>query len=316
MESAGDLNGLSAGAEAGAAPQYPGLLGFNASAPRMKAMSEERKMRPAERLASYDPIWSSLRAQAEEMAHNEPELSSFAHATILKHERLEEALAFHLARKIGNEDLGAMQVREIFQEAFAADRQIGDAIRADLAAVFQRDPACHSYLQAFLFFKGFHALQGYRVGHWLWLKGRKIVAYFFQNRISDLFSVDIHPATRVGRGIMIDHATGVIIGETAVVEDDVSIMQGVTLGGTGKEHEDRHPKVRRGVLLGVGAKVLGNIEIGEYSRVGAGSVVLKPVPPHTTVAGVPARIVGKAPGRPSQDMDQSLGGCGDWDPQI
>ena len=276
-------------------------------------MSEDRKLRPAERLASYDPIWSSLRREAEELAQKEPELASLAHATILKHERLEEALAFHLARKLGSEDLGPMQVREIFQEAYASDRQIGDAVRADLAAVYQRDPACHSYLQAFLFFKGFHALQTYRVAHWLWGNGRRVVAYFVQNRMSDLFAVDIHPATRVGRGIMIDHATGVVIGETAVIDDDVSIMQGVTLGGTGKENEDRHPKVRRGVLLGVGAKVLGNIEIGEYSRVGAGSVVLKPVPAHTTVAGVPARVIGKAPQRPSQDMDQCLDEC---DPSI
>jgi serine O-acetyltransferase len=276
-------------------------------------MSEDRKLRPAERLASIDPIWSSLRREAEELAHKEPELGSFAHATILKHERLEEALAFHLARKLGSEDLGAMQVREIFQEAYGDDRQIGVAVRADLAAVYQRDPACHSYLQAFLFFKGFHALETHRVAHWLWHKGRKVVAYFVQNRMSDLFAVDIHPATRMGRGIMIDHATGVVIGETAVIEDEVSIMQGVTLGGTGKENEDRHPKVRRGVLLGVGAKVLGNIEIGEYSRVGAGSVVLKPVPAHTTVAGVPARVIGKAPQRPSQDMDQCLDEC---DPSI
>jgi serine O-acetyltransferase len=277
-------------------------------------MSEDRNLRPAaERLASYDPIWSYLRAEAEELARTEPELASFAHATILRHDRLEEALSFHLARKIGSEDLGAMQVRQIFQEAFAADPQLGAAVRADLAAVYQRDPACHTHLQAFLFFKGFHALQSWRIAHWLWSRGRKVMALFFQNRISDLFAVDIHPAARLGRGIMIDHATGVVIGETAVVDDDVSIMQGVTLGGTGKEHEDRHPKVRRGVLVGVGAKVLGNIEIGEYSRVGAGSVVLKPVPPHTTVAGVPARIIGKAPERPSQDMDQCLGDC---DPSI
>jgi serine O-acetyltransferase len=277
-------------------------------------MSEERKLRPAERLASCDPIWSSLRREAEELAQNEPELASFAHATILKHDRLEEALAFHLARKIGGEDLGSMQVREIFQQAFGENPEIADAVRADLAAIFQRDPACSSYVQAFLFFKGFHALESYRVANWLWTRGRKLMALFIQNRISDLFAVDIHPAARLGRGIMIDHATGVVIGETAVVEDDVSMLHGVTLGGTGKEDEDRHPKVRRGVLLSAGAKVLGNIEIGEYSRVGAGSVVLKAVPPHTTVAGVPARVIGKAPSRPSQDMDQCC--LGDNDPSI
>ncbi len=280
-------------------------------------MSRDSKLHAAAgRVAQHDPIWSAMRAQAEHLTQSEPELASFAHATILKHERLEEALSFHLARKIGNEDLSPMLVRETFEEAFAADPEIGCAVRTDLSAVYQRDPACHSYVQAFLFFKGFHALQSYRVAHWLWKNSREVMAYFFQNRMSDLFGVDIHPATRIGRGIMIDHATGVVIGETAMVEDDVSIMQGVTLGGTGKESGDRHPKVRRGVLLSMGVKVLGNIEIGEYSRVGAGSVVLKSIPPHTTAVGVPARIVGKASERPSQDMDQSLQGCEDYDPSI
>jgi serine O-acetyltransferase len=270
-------------------------------------MNRERKILAQNKVASYDPIWSALREQAEQLAESEAELASFAHATILKHERLEQALSYHLAKKIGGEDLSSMQVREIFEDAFVAEPAMGEAVRADLSAVFQRDPACHSYLQAFLFFKGFHALQSYRVAHYLWLQGRKTMALFVQNRMSDLFAVDIHPAARLGRGIMIDHATGVVIGETAVVGDDVSMLHGVTLGGTGKQNEDRHPKVGRGVLLSAGAKVLGNIEIGEYSRVGAGSVVLKPVPPHTTVAGVPARVIGKAGSpRPSQDMDHNL----------
>ena len=264
-------------------------------------------MRAVKKVASCDPIWSALRQQAEQLAESEPELASFAHATILKHDRLEEALSYHLAKKIGGEDLSPMQVREIFEDAFAADRSMGEAVRADLSAVFERDPACHSYVQGFLFFKGFHALVSYRVAHHLWNGGRKLMALFIQNRMSDLFAVDIHPAAKLGRGIMIDHATGVVIGETAVVGDDVSMLHGVTLGGTGKEDEDRHPKIGRGVLLSVGAKVLGNIVIGEYSRVGAGSVVLKPVPPHTTVAGVPARIIGKAGSqRPSQDMDHGF----------
>ena len=270
-------------------------------------MSRKQKMRAVEKVASCDPIWSALRVQAEQLAESEPELASIAHATILKHDLLEEALSYLLAKKIGGEDLSPMQLREMFQDAFAAEPAMGAAVRADLSAVFQRDPACHSYVQAFLFFKGFHALQSYRVAHFLWNQGRKLVALFIQNRMSDLFAVDIHPAARLGRGIMIDHATGVVIGETAVVGDDVSMLHGVTLGGTGKENEDRHPKIGRGVLLSVGAKVLGNIEIGEYSRVGAGSVVLKPVPPHTTVAGVPARVIGKAgSARPSQDMDHGL----------
>ena len=228
----------------------------------------------------------------------------------MKHDRLEEAISYHLAKKIGGEDLSPMQVHEIFEEAFAADPAIAGAVRADLSAIYERDPACHSYLQAFLFFKGFHSLESHRIAHWLWKGGRHWLAYFFQNRVSDLFAVDIHPAAPFGRGIFIDHGTGIVIGETAVIDDDVSMLHGVNLGGTGKESGDRHPKVRRGVLLGAGAKVLGNIEIGEYSRVGSGSVVLKPVPPRTTVAGVPARVIGKAGSeRPSQDMDQSLREC-------
>jgi serine O-acetyltransferase len=281
-------------------------------------MSEERHIRAAsEKLGSCDPIWQALRAQAEEFAQGEPALASFAHATILRHDRLEEALAYHLARKIGGEDLSTLQVHEIFLEAFAADPGIGIALRADLSAVYERDPACTSYAQAFLFFKGFHSLQSNRAAHWLWRNGRKVMAYFFQNRMSDLFGVDIHPAVRLGRGIFMDHATGVVIGETAIVDDDVSLLHGVTLGGTGKEDEDRHPKVRRGVLIGAGAKILGNIEIGEYSRIGAGSVVLKPVPPRTTVAGVPARVIGKTDTqRPSQDMNQCVTGWENYDPSI
>jgi serine O-acetyltransferase len=267
-------------------------------------MNRERKLLAKDKV---DPIWSALREQAEEMTQSEPELASFAHTTILKHERLEQALSYHLAKKIGNEDLSPMQMREIFEDVLLADLTIGEAVRADLSAVFQRDPACHSYAQAFLFFKGFHALQSYRVAHYLWTHKRQTMALFIQNRMSDLFAVDIHPAAKLGRGIMIDHATGVVIGETAVVGDDVSMLHGVTLGGTGKQDEDRHPKVGRGVLLSTGAKVLGNIQIGECARVGAGSVVLKPVPPHTTVAGVPARVIGKAgSARPSQDMDHKL----------
>ena len=243
------------------------------------------------------------------MAESEPELASFAHATILKHDRLEQALAYLLAKKIGNDDLSPMQLREIFEEALTAAPAIGEAVRADLSAVYERDPACHCYAQAFLFFKGFHALESYRMAHYLWNAGRTLMALFVQNRMSDLFAVDIHPAAKLGRGIMIDHATGVVIGETAEVGDDVSMLHGVTLGGTGKEDEDRHPKVRRGVLLSTGAKVLGNIEVGEYSRVAAGSVVLKPVPPNTTVAGVPARVIGKSGARPSQEMDHCLPDC-------
>jgi serine O-acetyltransferase len=260
-----------------------------------------------EKVATCDPIWSALREQAEALAQREPALASFVHTTLLKHERLENALSYHLAKKIGGDDLSPMMVREIFDEAMAADPSIGEAVRADLSAVFERDPACKSHLDAFLFYKGFHSLESHRVAHWLWTNDRHSMARFFQSRVSELFAVDIHPASRMGKGIMIDHGTGVVIGETAVVEDDVSIMQGVTLGGTGKETGDRHPKVRRGVLISLGAKILGNIEIGEYSRVGAGSVVLKSVPPGCTAVGVPAHLTNCAGAdRPSQEMNQLI----------
>jgi serine O-acetyltransferase len=261
----------------------------------------------AEKLAKCDPVWSAMRDQAQELAEREPALASFIHASVLNHDRLEHALSYHLAKKIGGDDVSPMLAREIFNQAIAADAEIGPAVRADLVAVYDRDPACHSYVQAFLFFKGFHALECHRISHWLWGEGREGMALFFQSRISELFDVDIHPAARLGRGIMIDHATGVVIGETAVVEDDVSIMHGVTLGGTGKEGGDRHPKIRRGVLLSMGAKILGNIEIGEYSRVGASSVVLKSVPPGCTAVGVPAKLVNCAGSEmPSHEMNKVI----------
>ncbi len=260
-----------------------------------------------EKLASVDPVWAQLRAEAETMAAGEPALAGFIHATILKHDRLENALSYHLARKLGGGDLDPLLARETFEEALADDAGIGEAIRADLSAVFDRDPACHSLVEAFLYYKGFHALESYRVGHWLWRHDRHALALFFQSRVSELFAVDIHPAAQLGRGVMIDHGTGVVIGETAVVEDDVSMLHGVTLGGTGKGTGDRHPKIRRGVLLSMGAKILGNIEIGEYSRVGAGSVVLKSVPAGCTAVGIPAKLVNcTGPQRPSHEMNHLI----------
>src|ERR1043166_3591149 len=229
------------------------------------------------KLASCDPVGEQLRKEAETIAEREPALAGFIHATILKHDRLEHALSYHMARKLGGDDLSPLLERETFEEALAAEPEIGAAFRADLSAILERDPACHSYAEAFLYYKGFHALESWRIAHFLWERGRKALALFFQSRISQLFAVDINPAARMGKGIMLDHATGVVIGETAVVEDDVSIMQGVTLGGTGKESGDRHPKIRRGVLISVGAKILGNIESGEYSFIGADSLVLKPL---------------------------------------
>lgn len=254
-----------------------------------------------------DPLWETIRKETRQEAEREPMLASFLYATILNHDSLEAALSFHLANKLDSPAMPAMLVREVIEAALNANPAIGQAVRADLQAVKERDSACRSLLTPLLFFKGFHALQAYRVAHWLWQEGRQSLALFLQNRISSVFAVDIHPAARIGQGIMFDHATGIVIGETAVVEDNVSIMQSVTLGGTGKEAGDRHPKVRKGVLISAGAKILGNIEIGECAKVGAGSVVLKDVPPRTTVAGVPAKVVGDSNcAQPSRDMDHKL----------
>lgn len=254
-----------------------------------------------------DTLWQCIREETEHEARREPMLASFLHATILNHQTLEAALSFHLANKLDSPTASALLLREVIDEALAADPAIGQAVRADLHAVRSRDSACCGYATSFLYFKGFHALQAYRIAHWLWQRGRKALALFFQNRISVEFGVDIHPAARMGQGIMMDHATGIVIGETATVGDDVSIMQGVTLGGTGKVGGDRHPKVGSGVLLSAGATVLGNIRIGDGAKVAPGSVVLAEVPPHTTVAGVPARAVGR-PGceQPALDMDHCL----------
>lgn len=240
-----------------------------------------------------DAIWASIQHETRQQSLAEPVLASFLHATLLNHSTFETALSYHLANKLGSPAISALLVRDIIEEAFNQDPAISCAARCDIQAVYERDSACDAYSLPFLYFKGFHALQAYRVSHWLWRQGRKSLAYFFQSHSSLIFGVDIHPAARMGKGIMLDHGTGIVIGETSVVEDDVSIMQGVTLGGTGKESGDRHPKVRKGVLISAGAKILGNIEVGEGAKIGAGSVVLKPVEAHTTVAGVPAVVVGK-----------------------
>jgi serine O-acetyltransferase len=270
-------------------------------------MSKSADRSYAENLAVCDPVWERMRSEAQEMAQSEPALASFLYVTVLNHRKFNSSLTYHLAQKLGNTEIRAMQLREIFDEALEHSPEIGEAARADIVAYYDRDPACHSYVQPLLFFKGYHALQTHRIAHWLWTNGRRAMALYLQNRISDLFAVDIHPAARIGRGVFIDHATGIVIGETAVVEDDVSMLHGVTLGGTGKEIGDRHPKVRRGVLVSVGAKVLGNIEIGEYSRIGAGSVVLHDVPAHCTAVGVPAKIVGCAGcDKPSHEMDHII----------
>ena len=253
------------------------------------------------------PVWAALRNEAAHAAQAEPTLASLLNAVVLKHDKLSSALSYQLARKLGDQELRAMSAREIAEEAYASDPSIIGMVEADLRAVFERDPACKGYVQPFLFFKGFLALQTHRVAHWLWGEGREMMAFYLQSRVSEIFQVDIHPATRIGSGVFIDHGTGIVIGETAVIGDDCSMLQGVTLGGTGAERGDRHPKIGKGVLLGAGAKVLGNITIGDYAKVASGSVVLKPVPPHCTAAGVPARLVNCPTGvSPARTMDHTL----------
>ena len=252
-------------------------------------------------------IWSQLRASAEEAARSEPHLGSMMNATILSHFDLSNALSFQIARKVGDAELAPMSVREVCAFAFWSDPSIVAAAEADLQAVAERDPAIRSLLQPFLYFKGFQALQASRVAHWLWTQGRETLAFHFQSRISELFQIDIHPGAKLGKGLFFDHGTGIVIGETAVVGDEVSMLHGVTLGGTGAQRGDRHPKIGRGVLLGAGAKGLGNIEVGDFAKVASGSVVLKPVPSGCTVAGVPARLVNCPTGdAPARTMDHTL----------
>jgi serine O-acetyltransferase len=262
---------------------------------------QQRKPRP------LDPVWDRIQEDAKAAIASEPLMGGMIHTTVLHHRSLESALSYRIAMKLASDEMPSQIVRELADSAYASDPSLGEAARADLVAVYERDPACHSLMQPLLFFKGFQAIQDYRVGHWLWRHDRKDLAYFFQARVSEVFGIDIHPNARIGKGLMIDHAHSIVIGETAVVGDNVSMLHSVTLGGTGKEDDDRHPKIGDGVLIGAGAKVLGNIRIGNCSRIAAGSVVLQEVPPCKTVAGVPARIVGEAGcDQPALTMDQIL----------
>jgi serine O-acetyltransferase len=258
-------------------------------------------------LQAVDPIWTTLREEAESVIAREPALGGFIYTYILNHARLEDAVAHRISDRLGGPAFGGDLINRAFVEMAAARDDYAVELRSDLMAVYDRDPACTRFLEPVLYFKGFHAIETHRLAHWLKGSGRLDFAFYLQSRASEVFQVDINPAVPMGRGIFIDHATGVVVGETAVIEDDVSILQNVTLGGTGKELGDRHPKIRRGVLIGAGAKILGNIEVGRCSRVAAGSVVLQPVPANTTVAGVPARVVGRAGcAEPSRTMDQML----------
>lgn len=258
-------------------------------------------------LDAIDPVWERLRTEAADAVAREPALGGFLHPTILDQSRLEDAVIQRVADRLHHPSVPATILLQAYQEAIADDISIGQAFRVDIVAVFDRDPACERFIEPVLFFKGFHAIQAHRLAHWLWSKKRRDLALYIQSRSSEVFQVDINPAARIGRGLFLDHATGIVVGETAVIEDDVSILQGVTLGGTGKESGDRHPKIRQGVLIGAHASVLGNIEVGRCSRVAAGSVVLKSVPPCTTVAGVPAAVIGEAGcAEPSRSMDHRL----------
>ncbi len=256
-------------------------------------------------VAEFDPVWDRIRTEAHEIVEREPILGGLVHSGILHHENLELSLAYRMSLKLASGEMTDQILREIVDEAYRSDPSIGQAARGDIVAVFERDPACHRFIQPILFFKGFQGIQAYRVARWLWENDRKELAYFIQMRVSEVFGIDIHPGAKIGRGMMIDHAHSIVIGETAIVGDNVSMLHSVTLGGTGKADGDRHPKIEDGVLIGAGAKVLGNITIGYCTRIAAGSVVLQDIEPCKTVAGVPARIVGEAGcAQPSVMMDQ------------
>ncbi len=269
-------------------------------------MAARTRSAPSSKVRPYDPIWSEIRKEAQAAMAAEPALGSFIYATILSHDRLEDAICHRLAQRLDHSDVDPVLVNQTFLALLAAHQELGPTFRADLAAVFDRDPACNRYLEPLLYFKGFHALVAHRFAHALWHEGRRDFALFLQSQASRTFAVDIHPAARFGQGIMIDHATGFVVGETAVVGNNCSFLHAVTLGGSGKETGNRHPKIGENVLVGAGAKILGNITVGEGSRIAAGSVVLRSVPPHVTVAGVPARVVGSAGcAEPALEMEQT-----------
>ena len=262
---------------------------------------------PKSQVSSVDPIWADVQLEAESAIEREPSLGGFIYATVLSQDRLEDAICHRVSQRLSHPDVDAGHIYQVFQDILAEHTKLRQVFRADLAAVFDRDPACGRYLEPLLYFKGFHALVAYRFAHKLWQKGRRDFALYLQSEVSKAFSVDIHPAAKIGKGILIDHGTSVVVGETTVIEDNVSILHEVTLGGTGKETGDRHPKVRQGVLIGAGAKILGNVEVGEGAKIAAGSVVLKDVPAHTTVAGVPAKMIGTPrTDQPALEMNQSL----------
>jgi len=262
-------------------------------------------IRPVDQISTIDPIWDMVKAEARIAADSDPVMGTFLYSTVINHKSLEDAVIYRICERLDHADMPAVLLRQTFEEMNGDNPEWSAIIRVDIQAYYDRDPVCTRYIEPVRYFKGFHAIQTYRLANWLLKRGRKDFALYLQSRSSSVFQTDINPAARIGRGFFLDHATGVVVGETAVIGDNVSILQGVTLGGTGKEAGDRHPKIGNSVLIGAGAKVLGNITVGDCSRIAAGSVVLKPVPSNTTVAGVPARIVGEAGcSEPSRSMDQ------------
>jgi serine O-acetyltransferase len=267
----------------------------------------QQQTKAANVLDKVDPVWARIRREAEVVVRQEPELSSFIYSSVLHHDRLEQVVAHRIAERLDHADVSGELIRQAYQDALDDTPALGDIFRADIVATYDRDPATNRFIEPVLYYKGFHAIQTHRLAHWLWGKGRKDFAYYLQSRASAVLNCDIHPAARIGRGIFLDHASGLVVGETAVIDDDVSMLHDVTLGGTGNEAGDRHPKIGRGVMIGAGAKILGNIEVGHCARIAAGSVVVKPVPHNKTVAGVPARVIGESGcAEPSRTMDQML----------
>ncbi|WP_306118383.1 MULTISPECIES: serine O-acetyltransferase [unclassified Roseitalea] len=270
-------------------------------------MAQQHRRAPARDINPVDPIWHAVRDDANKAVKAEPAIATFLFGAVLNQSSLEEAVAHRIAARLDHPDVPADLIRQAFGDMIAADGGFRAAVRIDLQAVFDRDPACNRFLEPLLYFKGFHAIQTHRLAHWLHRQGRTDFALYLQSRSSSVFQTDINPAARIGKGIFLDHATGLVVGETAVIGDDVSILHSVTLGGTGKEGADRHPKIGHGVMIGAGAKILGNIRIGHSSKIAAGSVVLSEVPACRTVAGVPARVVGECScAEPSRAMDQTL----------
>lgn len=260
-------------------------------------------------LSNIDPdqIWADIRAAAINMAKNEAHLSRMLEDVVISREGLAESLAARLARRLSREDMQRCELEPLMCGLLKENGDVMLKVARDMTAIVDRDPACQSALEPLLFYKGFLAISAYRVSHILWHADRKPLALYFQSIVSEIFGVDIHPAAKIGCGLLLDHATSVVIGETSIVENNVSILHEVTLGGTGKVTGDRHPIVRSGVLIGAGSKILGRVEIGECAKIGAGSVVLNDVPAHKTVAGVPAVIMGESSEEnPALDMNQHL----------